>query len=252
MHGNMTEGRVMRRIGRIAASAFVGLTLLAAPAARAGGVPAGTMNLTGTATMDITLLPGPFNPTGSPIVLPGVSGYGTITLTYDAEDTTTRTIHVNSLSGGMYYGSYPGLGSYVFGNVPPLTGSDFTSEITDVVQNPDGSFKSGIFTLGGPSFDFKFLSGPAAGLILMTDSSVPFSFAATFNGLPPTIDTTLMSTGNDVLPVFIDGDPTRTPVATSENRSIAIAAVPEPSSVVMLGLGALGLLGVARRSRRGA
>ena len=106
----------------------IGFTLLViaaaiAPAARAEGIIAGPTALPGEAIQDITLLPGtPFNPTGSSILISGVTGYATITLNRDAEDPNTNTITIGSLAGGMFYGSNPNLGSYVFGNIAPLTG----------------------------------------------------------------------------------------------------------------------------------
>ena len=56
----------------------------------------------------------------------------------------------------MYFGSNPLLGSYVFGNIPPLTGADFSGVITNVVQNSldpgfatgqPSSFESGDFSV---------------------------------------------------------------------------------------------------------
>jgi hypothetical protein len=73
---------------------------------------------------------------------------------------------------------------------------------------------------------------------LFTDPSVPFAFAATFDGLPPSQSTVLVNSGPDVLNVLFNGDV----VAQSSNRRIVLSAVPEPSSIVMLGFGALGLL----------
>ncbi len=184
----------MRYVFRIGVLLLV-LLQPAAPAARAESIIAGTTALPGEAIQDITLLPGtPFNPTGSSILISGVTGYATITLNRDAEDPNTNTITIGSLAGGMFYGSNPNLGSYVFGNIAPLTGADFSGVITNVVQNPNdpgfatgqpSSFESGTFSFGGASFGFQFLSGPATGITLFTDPSVPFSFSATFDGLPP-------------------------------------------------------------------
>lgn len=146
------------------------LAIFAAPRLEAEGIVAGTMNLTGTAIQDITLDPGTlFNPGTSAVTIDNVSGFGTITINYNAED-SNNTISFASISGGMFAGSSnsPYLpGSYVFGNVPPLTGSDFTGMITNVVQNPTdpgfatgqpSSFQSGDFSLGGNSFGFTFTS----------------------------------------------------------------------------------------------
>ena len=87
-----------------------------------------------------------------------------------------------SLSGGLFYGSDPLLGSFVFGNIPPLTGADFSGVITNVVQNPNdpgfptgqpSSFQSGDFSFGGASFGFEFLTGPGGGGQAVHRSSCP-------------------------------------------------------------------------------
>jgi hypothetical protein len=231
--------------------ALVALAAVAARPAWADLIVAGDTDLTGTAIMDLKLLPGtPFNMGTTPITLLGVSGYGTIVLHRDAEVGNTITA---TLDGGMYSGSYPGLGSYVFGNVPPLTGSDFTTSITNVTQNMSdpgfatgqpSSFQSGDFSLGGNSFAFTFIGGPT----LYTDPSVPFSFSATFDGLPPSQGTVLMNSGPDVLNVLIDTPGGPLVVAQSFDRRIVLTTVPEPGSLALCGLG--GVLAYAWRRRK--
>src|SRR4029077_13717632 len=104
-----------------------------------------------------------------------------------------NVINIPTLAGGMFFGSNPNLGSYVFGNIPPLTGADFSGVITNVVQNAadpgfatgqPSSFKSGDFSFGGASFGFEFLTGLAAGLKLVTGPAPPFRFSPTVAGLP--------------------------------------------------------------------
>jgi hypothetical protein len=223
--------------------AFVVLAVLAARPAKADLIVAGDTNLTGTAIMDLTLLPNtPFNPGSTPITLTGVSGYGTITLHRDAE--VGNSIQIPSLAGGLFYGSNPLLGSYVFGNIPPLTGADFSGVITNVVQDPSdpgfatgqpSSFRSGNFSFGGNSFGFEFLSGPAAGITLFTDPTVPFSFSATFDGLPPSQGTVLQNSGPNALNVLYNG----IVVAQSTDRTIVLQSVPEPGSLALCGIGGL-------------
>ena len=222
-----------------------GSLLLAAfaPYAAADPIVAGTTFLPGTAIQDITLLPNtPFNPTGSPIVFNDLFGIGSITINRDTQ--VGSTIPILSLSGGLFYGSDPLLGSFVFGNIPPLTGADFSGVITNVVQDPNdpgfatgqpSSFQSGDFSFGGASFGFEFLTGPAAGVKLFTDPAVPFSFSSTFDGLPPSAGTVLNNSGTDVLNVLFNGQV----VATSSDRRIVLSAVPEPSSLTLCGLAAV-------------
>lgn len=239
------------------ASAFLLLAALT-PYAAADPIVAGTTLLPGTAIQDITLLPNtPFNPTGSPILINDLFGIGSITINRDTQ--AGSTIPILSLSGGFFYGSDPLLGSFVFGNIPPLTGADFSGVITNVVQNPldpgfatgqPSSFQSGDFSFYRASFGFEFLTGPAAGIKLFTDPAVPFSFTSTFDGLPPSAGTVLNNSGPDVLNVLFNGQV----VATSSDRRIVLSAVPEPSSLTLFCLAAVIMGGYAavRRGKPGA
>jgi hypothetical protein len=51
------------------------------------------------------------------------------------EQQVGSTIEFNSLIGGRYLGSLPGIGDYAFGIVGGLTAADYSGQITNVVQN---------------------------------------------------------------------------------------------------------------------
>ncbi len=250
----------LRRAG-LAVFVMMNLT----PSSNAAPIVAGSTYLPGTAIQDLTLAPNtPFNPTGTAIHINGLSGVGSITINRAAEDPTTSTIAINSLAGGLYYGQNSALPpgtTYVFGNIPPLTGADFQGSITNVVQNPldpgfatgqPSSFQSGDFSFGGNSFGFEFLTGPLMGIKFFTDSSMPFSFSATFDGLPPSDGTVLRNSGTDSLNVlwFDPALGTNIVVGQTSNRIIVLSSVPEPSSIILLVAGAIGLFSLDRRSRK--
>jgi hypothetical protein len=240
----------------------VGLTALllaiyAVPRAQAENIVPGTMFLTGNAIQDITLNPGTmFNPGTTAVTITDVSGFGTLAISYNAED-SNHTMSFASLSGGMYSGSNPNLpGTYVFGNVPPLTGADFGGSITNVTQNPNdpgfttgqpSSFVSGDFTLGGNSFGFTFTSGPLMGVTLLTDPTTPFSFSSTFDGLPPPVGTVLESSGTNDINILFGNEV----IGFSSDRRIVLTAtsLPEPSGLILLTIGVGGLCGYVRKSR---
>lgn len=236
----------------------LGLALLVFLAANnttnAAPIVAGTTLLPTRAIQDITLLANTvFNPTDQDILLDDVFGVGILRLDRAEQSGTTISI---SLSGGAYYGSHPALGDYKFGNVPPYTGADYFADITNVVQDPlnpgyasgsPTSFVSGDFLLGGDSFAFTFLTGPAAGITLITDPSVPFSFTSHFDGLPPSPGTVLTNSGPNFLNVLFNGQVVAT---SSDRRIVVLSAVPEPSSVALLGVGTAGFLLIARKRTR--
>jgi hypothetical protein len=233
----------MNRFSSRIGVAFVFFAAFAGRSAQAALIVPGTTDLTGAAIQDLTLLPNtPFNPGPVPIFLPGVTGLGTITLNRNAQ--VGNTITIPTLAGGLFFGSNPALGTYVFGNIPPLTGADFSGIINNVVQNPadpgfptgqPSSFQSGDFSFGGASFGFEFLSGPPTGIKLFTDPAVPFSFSAHFNGLPPSQGTVLQNSGPDVLNVLFNG----VPVAQTSNRRIVLESIPEPGSLALFSIGLL-------------
>ncbi len=123
--------------------------------------------------------------------------------------------------------------------------------IPAIATGQPSSFQSGDFSFGGNSFGFEFLTGPLAGVKLYTDPAVPFSFSATFDGLPPSDGTVLQNSGADSLNVLWY-DPylgMNIVVGQTSNRIIVLSSVPEPSSLVLLAAGAVGLGGCLLKRR---
>jgi hypothetical protein len=228
--------------------ALLGAATLAAPAAQADPIVAGSTFFASTAIQDITLLANTaFNPTDREVTfeIQGVGG-----LLFNRDTQTGSTINISTATG-LYSGFSPFLGTYTFGSIAPLSPTDFSATITNVVQNPSdpgyatgqpSSFVSGNLIFGGASFGLAIDGGPS----LYTDPLVPFSFSATLDGLPPSVGTVLSNAGADVLNILYNGEV----VARSSNRRIIMSApVPEPSSLLLCGA-SIAVLGGMSWSRR--
>ena len=240
-----------RSVLRGALGALAAAVAAASPAA-AEPIGAGVSILTAKATQTITLADGnPF--TGVTTVIP-IVGYGEFVLERDAQ--VGDTIAVPRVSG-LFYGGDPTLGTFVFGSIDPFQPTDFDVSITDVVQDPadpgfaaglPSSLASGTLHIGGPSFGLEFTSGPLTGVRVYSDPAVGFGFVATLDGLPPSSGTPLVSVGTDAIPIRF-GSLTGPIIGTTSDRQITFQAIPEPSSLALVGLGAAGL-GIGRAAHR--
>jgi hypothetical protein len=223
---------------------------MASPA-RAGGIVAGDTTFLGLAVQDVTVLAGTvFNP-GAGFTLPGLSGEGYFTI--DRQAQAGSTIAFTGVDS-VFAGSYAGLGSYTFGAAGAVGVGSFYGTIDNVVQNVNdpgyasgnpSSFQSGDLTVQVPSFYFKL----AGGTLLETGAN--FTFTATIDGLPPRTPTVLDGTMPvDSVPIYL-GDPSNgILVGYSSDRHIYLQGVPEPSSFVLLGAGAIGLGACIRKRRK--
>jgi PEP-CTERM motif len=235
--------------------AFLLLPIVASTVARTELIVAGQTTFSGAAIQTVELLPGtPINPSGSSIFINNVTAVGSFTIDRQAELGTTIVFTGNN---SLFLGSDPLLGPFALGAGPPLGFGGFGGTITNVVQNPGdpgfatgqpSSFASGTLNLTGASFGFSLL---AIGESVFTDPAVPFAFTAILDGLPPSTGTLLSNPGADSLNILYHDDASglNIVVAHSTNRRIIIG-VPEPSSLVLVGLGAisLGRFGLRRKT----
>lgn len=225
---------------RLSLGVILLLAAVATPPAKAAPIVAGATVIQSRAILDLALLPNtPFNPTGSPILLNGLFGVGPLTI---FRETQVGDSILLSKVDGRFFGSHPSLGDYVFGRVDPLTPANYSGVINNVVQDPvdpgfatgqPSSFQSGDISWGGASFGFEFLTGPAAGITLFTDPTVPFSFSSTYDGLPPSLGTVNANSGPDFLNVLFNGQV----VATMSGHRVDVIPlpnVPDAGSTVML------------------
>lgn len=230
---------------------LVSAVLFATADANAGMILAGQTTFRAKAIQDITLLGGTTINPGPDIFFDDLFGIGTATINREAQ--VGDTINISSLSGWVFFGSSPILGDYRFGIVGDFVGTDYSGQITNIVQDPSdpgfaggdpSSFVSGDYSVSGPGFAFEFLSGPLAGAIVATDPAQTISFEAQFDGLPPSVGTTIVNSGEEVLNVLFNGEL----VATSSDRRIVV--VPEPTAIATWALGVACLFLVGHRRNR--
>jgi hypothetical protein len=213
-------------------------------AVRAEPIGGGQVTFNAFAIQDITLLGGTtINPGAEDLILDDIRGFGVAGLNLEAQ--VGNTIEISSLFGWEFVGSDPQIGDYRFGNIPPFSGTDYSGEFTNVVQDANdpgfatgqfSSFESGDYSVSGDAFAFESLSGSLTGTVLTTDPSQGFTFVSTFDGLPPSPGTELTSAGQ--LNILLGNDV----VGYSSDRRIIVTAIPEPSCAAFLMVGSLVVL----------
>lgn len=222
-------------------------------------ITAGQTVFKSRAIQDVTIFASaPFNPFGVDIFIDDLSGVADWGWDRGAQQGTTIPF---SVFGVDYQGSHPGLGSFVFGAAAGIQAGGFTGEIVNVVLDPGdpgfatgdpSSFDSGAFMVGGQGvvFGFEFTGGPFAGLMLRTSETQSFGFEAQLDGLPPSVGTTFVATGDAVLDVVLydPNNPSATPVVVGRSSDRRIVVIPEPASGWLI-LSATAHA-VARRRRR--
>jgi hypothetical protein len=228
--------------------AVIALTLLAHSQANAEPIVAGVTNFSIAAIQNVELLPGtPFNPSGSSILITDLTAVGSFTINRAVQAGTT----IDFTSGDAYFvATTSPIGPFELGSGPTIGIGSYSGSITNVVQNPlDPGFAT-----GQPS---SFASGDFSAQVLQFGLRVgdqllftrdPVTFTGHLDGLPPSLGTTLVSP--DPVSVYwtnpLDG--TDLQVAFSFDRRLT--SVPEPSSLMTMGLGLTGLLVGGRMCRR--
>jgi hypothetical protein len=131
-----------------------------------------------------------------------------------------------------------------------------TATTGTAVDNGDGTYTIRYTLL----FELKVTSGALDGVVFETRTDSLFETTVTSIPFP---DGTVLgdpARPDDETTIYLQADPNGVlaslgvnvgdPVGTSSNRTVTIlTVVPEPSGLALLGLGALALAGVARRSR---
>ena len=187
------------------------------------------------------------NPGDTDIVIDDL--FGDSIFGFNRETQVGTTIGFDSLIGAEYLGSLAGVGDYQFGIAGDLTGADYSGQISNVTQDGSdsglpSSFVSGDFFFTGDQFAFEFLSGPLAGVVLVTDPAQDFSFVASFDGLPPSPGTVLTASGDQVLDVLFivdDGTGNLITEVVGQSSDRRVVVTPEPTGAALLAVSAFGV-----------
>jgi hypothetical protein len=235
--------------------ALMALAMVPAAASHAGPIAAGTDLLPSVAVQTVDLFAGsPFNPgPGMLTVQLTATGSFIMVRAEEANDAIAFTIPTASFLGTLP-SPLPGLSFDLLAGTPDL--GQTTGQITDVVQNQNdpgfasgapSSFVSGDFTT---STYFKLVLGNGA--TIYTDPNDAAVFTATLTGLPAPAGTVF--SGSDRVNLYLQTgpgfDPSRDPIiGQSYDRTVTVASVPEPSSIVLSLLGSIGMMAILRYRR---
>jgi hypothetical protein len=243
MFDSLRGGASLNRFFCQCCLAVATLAILAGSRAEADPIVAGVTNFPIAAIQDVELLPGtPFNMSGSSIIITDLTAVGGFSI--DREAQTGSTINFTGIDAYFTAASSP-IGPFVLGAGPTIGIGGFSGSITNVVQN---HLDPGYAT-GQPS---SFVSGDwqttvsqfgliTGGQLLFTKD--PVVFTGHLDGLPPSFGTTLVSP--DPVAVYWNFNGSDLLVGYSFDRRLV--SVPEPSSLILLGLGLSGVLLLVRR-----
>lgn len=238
---------MLRLISRSVLVLMTWLLCQGAPCDAAPIVP-GLTTFYGRAIQDVRVLGGtPINP-GSEFVIDDLFGDGYIII--DRQAQVGNSISFTGVDS-VFSGFRPELGFYTFGAAGSVGVGSFHGTIDNIIQDPSdpgfaagnpSSLISGDITFDVPSFYFQ-LAGGAVTL----ETGAEFTFTAMLDGIPPRTATLLEGRiPVDEIPVYLGTQL----VGYSSDRRIELRAVPEPSSMVLLGIGGLALVGYQLRRRK--
>lgn len=235
---------VARRLPRWVAPAVLVFLGLAGQSASAGTITTYTDRPTFNAAMGVPLTLEDFTPTdhfpistgvlNSLTNLPGIGLFPG-----DIQPGVTYSTPI----GSSFFFNIDGGGGYVGGFLDGFYGGDPNRVLTITFDNPASGFGFDTNLIMGTDFDItiNFTSGPAYTANVALSGSINLEFFG------------FQSSLGDITSVIIDGNGSGTFAFALDNFAFDVgtaAAVPEPTSLTLAGLGLLSVYGWARRHRR--
>ncbi len=215
---------------------FLGALLFVPSLARAG-------NLTFTQDFDARFQFNVLDPnTGMPTGWVNYEAAGALTFTIDSaiNDPTQTTVQITNVTGTLasVYPS-PLFGPYVISPDKAFLGG----ELTNIVRDGSGNLVSADVSDLAMQW---YLSAAGGTVYVFTADAGGLPFDGTISSLPLSYGTVL--SGAAQFNVYANEGGTNVLVALGQDRTLT--AVPEPSSLVLLGIGAVGLFASRRKFRR--
>jgi hypothetical protein len=138
----------------------------------------------------------------------------------------------------------------------PVHSGTYAAQIAGYSSNPN-TLSQTVTTTSGQAYTLSFAryqvyQGPPVFLTVDWDGAAVFTDPApTVGGVYQVFSVNVVGTGSDTLTFISANDPAYTYVDDVSFNASLIAA-PEPSTLTLFGIGAVGLVGLARRQRKSA
>lgn len=197
-------------------------------------------------------------------------------IVFDTQSTATQTISSDLFPTGSIDLNAAGTQQFTldlatgFANVTSnFKGADFATPLGTFNYDLYNTITTGTITDNGGSFTISYLllfelkitSGALDGVIFETKTNALFETTVASLPFPPNTVFGDPNRPNDAVDIFVKADPNGVlaslginvgdAVGSSSNRVVTtLNVIPEPTSVSLLGLGVLGLVGYARRRTR--